>query len=95
MLVKFTGTRKEAWDEHLDSCVFAYNTSRQESTLYSPFEVMFGRLAHLPIEVNTNKEEGGKLLDAYLEEPEVNHSLINMIIIDFITFTFLFRKIPH
>ena len=25
MLVKYTWTRKETWDAHLDSCVFAYN----------------------------------------------------------------------
>ena len=73
MLVKYTWTRKETWDEHLDSCVFAYNTSQQESTLYSPFEVMFGRLARLPIEADTDNEEPSRLLDAYLEEPQVNH----------------------
>lgn len=71
MLVKFTGTKKDTWDEHLDSCVFAYNTSRQESTNYSPFEVMFGRLARLPIEVDADKEDNMEHLSAYLQEPEV------------------------
>ena len=47
MIIKYTGTRKETWDVHLDTCVFAYNTSRQESTVHSPFEVMFGRVARL------------------------------------------------
>ena len=72
MLIKFTGTRKETWDEHLDFCVFAYNTSRQESTQCSLFEVMFGRLARLPVEVDTDNEEASNLLDAYLEKGEVN-----------------------
>ena len=67
MLIKFTGTRKETWDEHLDFCVFAYNTSCQESTQCSPFEVMFGRLARLPVEVDTDNDEASKLLDAYIE----------------------------
>ena len=71
MIVKFTGTKNETWDEHLGSCVIAYNTSLQESTLYSPFEVTFGRVARLPIEVDTNNEDDAERLDAYLEEPKV------------------------
>ena len=72
MLVKFTETRKDSWEEHLDSCVFAYNTSRQESTLYSPFEVMFGRLARLPVEVDTDNDDSSKRLETYIENKEVN-----------------------
>jgi IS30 family transposase len=41
MLVKFCNSDKTNWDEYLNTCVFAYNTSRHESSLYSPFEVMF------------------------------------------------------
>ena len=33
----------------IDSAVFAYNTSSHESTSYSPFEVIFGRKARIPI----------------------------------------------
>ena len=80
MLIKFTGTQKETWDEHLDFCVFAYNTSRQESTQCSPFEVMFGRLARLPIEIDTDNEEASELLDAYLK-PEVNLALASITLI--------------
>lgn len=72
MLVNFIGTRKDAWDEHIDACVFAYNTSRQESTLHSPFEVMFGRQAVLPVELDTNIDEGRQLIDAYIQEPKVS-----------------------
>jgi hypothetical protein len=61
--------------------VFAYNTSRQEFTQCSPFEVMFGRLARLPIEIDTDNEEASKLLDAYLEKPEVNLALASITLI--------------
>ena len=43
MLAQFVSTKKEMWSSYLDTCVFAYNTSRHESTKYCPFELMFGR----------------------------------------------------
>ena len=72
MIIKYTGTRKETWDVHLDTCVFAYNTSRQESTVHSPFEVMFGRVARLPIEVDQESEYSSKFFENYLEQPKVH-----------------------
>ena len=57
MLVKYVEEKKYAWADFLDTCIFAYNTSQQESTLYSPFEVMFGRKATIPIDINVLKSE--------------------------------------
>ncbi|KAG1031847.1 hypothetical protein G6F57_011679 [Rhizopus arrhizus] len=37
------------WDEYLPFVTFAYNTAKQESTKFSPFEVMFGRKPQLPL----------------------------------------------
>lgn len=71
MLVKFASTDKAAWDKHLNHCMFAYNTSRHESSLYSPFEVMFGRKATIPIELEYEKE-GSELLEAYLQKSAVS-----------------------
>ena len=34
MLVKFTSTKKELWEDFLDTSVFAYNTSRHDSSRY-------------------------------------------------------------
>ncbi|XP_065911163.1 uncharacterized protein [Dysidea avara] len=42
MLVKFVNEKKELWEDYLDTCVFAYNTSKHESSKYCPFAVMFG-----------------------------------------------------
>ena len=56
MLCKFVQEKKENWDTFLDTCVFAYNTSRHESTLHTPFEVMFGRQATLPVDVEMEGE---------------------------------------
>ena len=52
MLRKYVNEQKENWDMYLDTCTFAYNSSRHESTLYTPFEVMFGRKAVIPVELD-------------------------------------------
>ena len=55
MLVKFVADKKESWADYLDLCVYAYNSSRHESSKFSPFEVMFGRRAVLPVDFDENK----------------------------------------
>ena len=55
MLIKFVGQNKSTWSDYLVTCVFAYNTSQQDSTKFTPFELMFGRQATLPIDINIQK----------------------------------------
>jgi hypothetical protein len=38
------------WDEYLQFVTFAYNTSKQASTGFSPFQVLYGREAVLPLD---------------------------------------------
>ena len=45
MLVKFVSTKKHEWSKYIDTCVFAYNTSRHDSTKFTPSEIMFNRTA--------------------------------------------------
>ena len=52
MLSKAVMGHKEIWDQFIDSAVFAYNTSSHESTNCTPFEVMFGRKARIPIDAD-------------------------------------------
>ena len=35
IIMKYVSSRKELWDEYLDACVFAYNTSHRESSLHT------------------------------------------------------------
>ena len=56
MLVKFVQEKKETWESYIDTCIYAYNTSRHESSLFTPFELMFGRKAIIPIELDNGSE---------------------------------------
>ena len=57
MLVKFIVSKKESWQDFLDTCVYAYNTSCHDSTRFTPFELMFGRQVLLPIDVRSDAVE--------------------------------------
>ena len=39
------------WEDYLAKVCFAYNTSRQASTGYSPFYLMFGCKARIPLDI--------------------------------------------
>ena len=62
MLVKAITGQNELWDEFIDSAVFAYLSSCHESSCYAPFEVMFGRKAVLPFDVDLKSVSLDKLL---------------------------------
>ena len=66
MIVKYVSSRKGLWDEYLD---LAYNTSRHESSLHTPFEVMLGRKTVIPIEL-MYLDPGSQLLSNYTKSSE-------------------------
>ena len=72
MLVKFTHDKKDEWDLFLETCLFAYNTSKHESSLHTPFELMFGRRAVIPLDVKIEKKKGNEILDEYLANTSVS-----------------------
>eukprot|EP00794_Sanderia_malayensis_P006406 gene6406-biopygen4734 len=51
MLVPFVSSHKDDWDLWVDLVAFAYNTSCHESTGFSPYELVFGRIANMPLEL--------------------------------------------
>ena len=52
----------QEWDEWVEIAILNYNTCVQESTKYTPFELVFGRLAHLP---SNDPLREGDLLPTY------------------------------
>ncbi|MEE6522594.1 hypothetical protein FKM82_021195 [Ascaphus truei] len=51
MLGTLTSPKKTEWSKHVEALVHAYNCTRHESTGYTPYFLMFGREARLPVDV--------------------------------------------
>ena len=73
MLAKYVSSKKEQWGYYIDSCVFAYNTSRQEATKHTPFSLMFCRQPNLPIDIEMQSESVEELVKHYDEIVEPDH----------------------
>ena len=57
-LLKMVEENENQWDKFLDSVLFAYRSSQQASTKYSPFYLMYGREPGLPIDVIASGKVG-------------------------------------
>ena len=52
MLAMYTNTQQTDWDLYVPHVVFAYNTSRQDTTKMSPFMLVYGREPILPTDAS-------------------------------------------
>ena len=50
-LTKVVDDNQRNWDERVQSILFAYRVNRQASTKMSPFEIMYGMKARLPVDL--------------------------------------------
>ena len=50
MIRKFTASNQKDWDEHLPYLLFAFREVPQESTEFSPFELLYGRRVRGPLD---------------------------------------------
>ena len=51
MLSKYVSKNPEDWDEGLKRCLWAYRIVYKVSTHYTPFDLVYGKEAVLPIQV--------------------------------------------
>ena len=51
-LSKLVNDQCDDWDIHIPGVLFAYHTSKHASTNCTPFQVMYGRIAKLPIDIS-------------------------------------------
>jgi len=51
MLKKLCAERPKDWDQYLESVLFAYREVKQESTGFSPFELLYGRTVRGPMTI--------------------------------------------
>ena len=79
MLRKFVGNNQKDWDSYLPYVLFAYREVPQESTGFSPFELLYGRRVRGPLDVlrecwtgeEQNRETVEQLLDVQERMREV------------------------
>uniref|UniRef100_A0A8C5Q426 Gypsy retrotransposon integrase-like protein 1 n=1 Tax=Leptobrachium leishanense TaxID=445787 RepID=A0A8C5Q426_9ANUR len=51
MLGTLSNTEKPSWSRHIATLVHAYNSTESDATGYSPYRLMFGREARLPVDL--------------------------------------------
>lgn len=72
MLKKVVKDQPTCWDRYIPALLFAYRELPNESTGFSPFELLFGRRPHGPIDILANSwcdktaDNEGKLLYQYI-----------------------------
>ena len=69
MLVKFIAGKKDGWEDYLDTCIYAYNTSKHESSKFTPFELMFSRKPVLPVDLQMDEHGASSVVD-YLDRQQ-------------------------
>ena len=61
-LVKYISTDQNDWDEKLEYALYSYRTSVHATTKYTPFSLMYGREAVLPLQLrNAESKDGSDL----------------------------------
>ena len=61
----------------LDTCAFAYNTSRHNSTKFTSFYLMYGHQVYLPVDADLQIESPEELQTGYFELKDPDLDLVS------------------
>ena len=50
-IVKLQTDKEKEWDEYIDAILLAYRTMKHEATGFTPFQLLYGRQAKLPVDL--------------------------------------------
>ncbi|XP_023190648.1 uncharacterized protein LOC111608786 [Xiphophorus maculatus] len=70
MLGTLNPSQKQKWSQHISLLVHAYNCTRNDATSYSPYYLMFGREARLPVDLCFGTSPDGTDHQSYLQYVE-------------------------
>lgn len=74
-MIRLLTASGDKWPDTLPYIVFCYNTGYQDSTRYSPFYLVYGRDAVLPLDVVYNRRQLAELRDASDYAAQVRENL--------------------
>ncbi|KAL7290392.1 hypothetical protein TKK_0016083 [Trichogramma kaykai] len=72
----------DAWDEWVDLAILNYNTSVQESTKLTPYEIIFGRIANLPTSLPLRESDLLPTYQGYMKDLVVRLNSLQKIAYD-------------
>lgn len=71
MLDTLNPNEKQRWSQHISLLVHAYNCTRNDETGYSPYYIMFGSEAHLPVDLCFGTNQDGGNNKSYMQYVEI------------------------
>jgi hypothetical protein len=67
-LAKYVSDYGDTWDTFLNAALFAYRTVQNSTTKYTPFKLLYGREAVLPIDLQGNEQDDNEVPEESLQQ---------------------------
>ena len=71
-LLKYVDEKQNTWDLYIESVLFSYRVSVQDSTKQTPFYLVYGRQARLPVDLQIKS-----IKNDFENKPRIDDSLKN------------------